>query len=139
MSRSASIVQMTRARLGAAVIMRQPAGPIVADGSRQLIELERLGAISPAEGRAAFEQIVQSLRTEVGASMGPKQRRKLGQALERASRRQLDLIEQALLLAEAEHALGRRSAASMTEARELALRDQTAILAMLRGFTLGND
>lgn len=139
MSRSAPIVQMTRARLGAATIMRQPAGPIVADGARQLMLLEQQGAITPEEGRTAFDQIVRALRSEVGAWKSPKERRKTGQALERASQRQLDLLDGTLLLAEAEHALGRRSDESLAEVRDAVRRDKTAILAMLRGFSLGDD
>lgn len=139
MSTAADIVRMTHARLGAAVIMRQPTGVIVAEGARALGDLERRGSITKAESQRAFESIVTALRSEIGSWRSPKERRKMGAALELASRRQLDRIERALLLAEAEHALGQRSLTSLKEARESASRDKTAILAMLRGFTRGND
>jgi hypothetical protein len=139
MNSASSIVRMTHARLGSAVIMRQPTGSIVADGARQLAELERRGAISRAESETAFDQIVRTLRTEIGAWKSPKERRKVGAALERASLKQLDIIDRGLLLAEAEHAIGRRSHRSIDELRAAASRDRTAILAMLRGFTRGND
>lgn len=139
MSRAADIVRMTRARLGAAVILRQSTGPIVADATRQLIDLERRGSLSPRESQTAFDQIVRALRSEVGAWKSPKERRKTGAALERAAQRQFDVLDRALLLAEAEHALGRRSTESLAEVRAGVARDKTAILAMLRGFSRGDD